>query len=221
MRSTWRAVDDYLEELHQPDAAIVEANAAAERAGLPPIGVSVAQGRFLQLMAQVTGARRALEIGTLAGGSTIWIARGLTGAERHVTTLERDPTHARVATANLARAGLGGVVDVRVGPALDSLEQLAAERVSPYDLVFIDADKPANADYLERSLPLCSPGALIIVDNVVRRGTVADASSTDPAVLGSRAVIDRVATDARLTGTVIQTVGAKGYDGMLLVRVPD
>lgn len=218
--STWRAVDSYLEALHKSDDVLAEASADADRAGLPPIGVSEAQGRFLQLIAQVTGARRALEIGTLAGYSTIWLARGLSG-DAHLTTLERDPDHARVAIANLARAGLSDVVDVRVGPALESLGQLAVERVAPFDLVFIDADKLSNADYLERSLPLCRPGALIIVDNVVRRGAVADATSTDPAVLGSRAVIDRVSGDDRLTGAVIQTVGAKGYDGMLLVRVPD
>lgn len=214
----WHAVDTYLEALHQPDDVLRDANAEAERAGLPPIGVSAAQGRFLQLMAQVMGAQRVLEIGTLAGYSTIWLARGLCGAA-HVTTLERNPSHAQVAIANLARAGLSTVVDVRVGPALEGLRDLVSEGTAPFDLVFIDADKPANPAYLDHTLALCRPGALIIVDNVVRQGAVADATSDDPAVLGSRAVIEQVAADERLTGAVVQTVGAKGYDGMLLVRV--
>lgn len=217
---TWREVDAYLEAVAHPDDALLQANRDAALAGIPAIQVSPTEGRLLQLLARVQGAQRALEIGTLAGYSTIWLARGLTG-DAHLTTLELDPLHAEVARANLARAGLGDVVDVRVGPALESLEALAAEGVAPYDMVFIDADKPSNTVYLELSLRLCRPGALIIVDNVVRRGAVADARSSDPAVLGARAVIERVAGDPSLIATAIQTVGIKGHDGMLLIRVPD
>lgn len=221
---TWTAVDTYLEPLVDQDDALLAANAAAEAAGLPPIQVSAAQGRLLQLLVAMHGARRVLEVGTLAGYSTIWLARGLPGGADggvapHVTTLEIDPAHAAVARANLERAGLTGVVEVRVGPAAQSLAALVAEGAAPYDLVFLDADKPSNVAYLERSLELTRPGAVIIVDNVVRGGAVADADSADERVRGSRAVIDRVARDPHLTGTVIQTVGTKGYDGFLLVRV--
>lgn len=217
---TWRDVDAYLEALARPDEALRQANRDGALAGMPAIGVSTAQGRLLQLLAQVQRAERVLEIGTLAGYSTIWLARGLTG-DAHVVTLELNPVHAEVARTNLARAGLADVVDVRVGPALESLAALLNEAVEPFDMTFIDADKPSNSEYLEWSLRLCRPGALIIVDNVVQQGAVVDADSSDPAVLGARAVIDRVAGDPTLTATVIQTVGAKGYDGMLLIRVAD
>lgn len=222
--ATWTAVDTYLEALVPQDDVLVAANAAAESAGLPPIQVSATQGRLLQLLTQMCGARRVLEVGTLAGYSTICLARGLPagadgGVEPHLTTLEIDPVHAAVARSNLERAGLLGVVEVRVGPAEQSLVDLVAQGVPPFDLVFLDADKPSNVRYLELSLDLTGPGAVIIVDNVVRDGTVAEADSTDERVRGSRAVIDRVAADPRLTGTVIQTVGTKGYDGFMLVRV--
>ena len=219
--ATWSAVDTYLADLVQEDEILARANEAAQEAGLPAIQVSAPQGRLLQLLAQVHGARRVLEVGTLAGYSTIWLARGLAGprADQHVTTLELDPAHAAVASANLERAGLTDVVDVRVGPALASLEALAADGVEPFDLVFIDADKPSNVAYLDWAVRLTRPGAVIVVDNVVRGGAVAQPGSTDPRAQASRAVIDRVATDPTLSGTVIQTVGSKGYDGLLLVRV--
>lgn len=219
MTQTWTAVDDYLEQLCPLDDALAAALVAADAAGLPSIQVSSTQGRFLQLLAQLGGAHRALEVGTLGGFSAIWIARGLTGGDRHLTTLELDPRHAAVARANLERAGLADVVRVRVGPAADSLAALASEGAAPFDLVFIDADKPSNVLYLDWALRLVRPGAVIVVDNVIRNGAVADAASDDERVLGSRAVIQRVAGDPRLAATAIQTVGAKGYDGFLLVRV--
>ncbi len=215
---TWRAVDDYLAPLVAEDDALRAANDAAARAGLPAIQVSAAQGRMLSLLARIHGARRALEVGTLAGYSTIWLARGLTGPGRHVTTVELDPRHAGVARANLDRAGLADVVDVRVGRGVDVLAQLTSEGAEPYDIVFIDADKPSNTAYLEAALALTTPGAVIVVDNVVRGGGLADAASGDDRVAGSRAVVEAVAADPSLDGTVIQTVGAKGYDGFLLIR---
>lgn len=218
-RATWDAVDEYLGGLCHEDEALRAATSDAAEAGLPAIAVSAPQGRLLQILAQVHGARRALEFGTLAGYSAIWLARGLTGPDRHLTSLEIDPHHAEVARRNLERAGLTDVVEVRVGPATRSAADLVAQGVEPYDLVFIDADKPSNTAYLELALQLVRSGALVVVDNVVRGGRVADASSQDPAVLGSRAVIDRVATDPRLTATALQTVGAKGYDGFMLIRV--
>jgi predicted O-methyltransferase YrrM len=217
--STWTAVDEYVGALCGEDDAMVQTNAAARAAGLPAIGVSAAQGRLLELLVQIQGASRVLEVGTLAGYSTMWLARSLRGPGPHVTTLELDPRHAAVAVENLGRAGLSEVVDVRVGPAVNSLAALVEERVDPFDLVFIDADKPSNVVYLEAALRLTKPGAVIVVDNVVRGGAVADAAAEDERVQGSRAVIDRVAHDPNLSGTVIQTVGAKGYDGFLLVRV--
>lgn len=214
----WSAVDAYVGALSPEDAALTEANAAAARAGLPAIQVSAPQGKLLQLLAQVHGARRALEVGTLAGYSAIWLARGLSGDRPHLTTLEIDPTHAAVARSNLARAGLTDVVDVVLGAAAETLRRLVDEGTEPFDLVFIDADKPGNATYLEWALRLTRPGAVIVVDNVVRGGAVADEHTADERVLGSRAVIDRVAADPSLSGTVIQTVGTKGYDGFLMVR---
>ncbi len=214
----WTAVDDYLEGLFPEDEVLLAAQAAADAAGMPAIQVSPMQGRLLQVLTQAVGARRALEVGTLAGVSTIWIARGLTGPDAHVTTLEVEARHAEVARANLARAGLADVVDVRVGPGVDSLAALVDEGVQPFDLVFIDADKPSNTAYLQAGLRLSHPGTVIVVDNVVRQGAVADADSADPRILGSRAVIEAVAADPRLTASVVQTVGSKGYDGFLLIR---
>lgn len=215
---TWDAVDTYLEDVVGQDEVLREANRTAHDAGLPAIQVSAAQGKMLHLLAQVHGARRALEIGTLGGYSTIWLARGLTGPAAHVTTVELDPRHAEVARANLDRAGLSDVVEVRVGRGVEVLAALVAEQVEPFDLVFIDADKPSNVAYLEAALHLTRPGAVIVVDNVVRAGALADLTSDDERVLGSRAVVERVARDPHLSGTVIQTVGSKGYDGFLLVR---
>lgn len=216
-QETWTAVDAWLGDLVGEDDALRAANAGAEAAGIPAIQVSAAQGRLLQLLAQVHGARRVLEVGTLAAYSTIWLARGL-GPGGHVTTIELDPRHAEVARANLARAGLSEVVDVRVGRGADVLAELEAEGVEPFDLVFIDADKPSNTAYLEAGLRLTRPGAVLVVDNVVRAGALADADPRDAAAAGAQEVVRRVAQDPTLDGTVIQTVGTKGYDGFLLVR---
>lgn len=218
MRQMWDAVDEFLHPLVAEDEALRAANAAAAAAGLPPIQVSAPQGRLLQLLARIHGAERALEIGTLAGYSTIWLARGLTGAHRHVTTIEVEPRHAEVARHNLARAGLSDIVDVRVGRAVDVLAELEGAGTAPFDLAFIDADKPSNQAYLDVALRLTRPGAVIVVDNVVRAGAIADPTVDDPRVAGARAVLQRVAGDPALEATVIQTVGTKGYDGFLLVR---
>lgn len=215
----WSAVDGYVESLLPEDKVLARVNAAAEAAGPPAIQVSASQGAFLRLLAGIQGARRALEFGTLAGYSAICLARGLAGPGRHLTTLELEPHHAEVARRNVELAGLADVVDIRVGPAAQSAAQLVAEGVAPFDLVFIDADKPSNEDYLRLALHLTRPGAVIVVDNVVRRGEVSDGASTDPRVQGSRAVIDLVANHPSLEATVLQTVGAKGYDGFMLARV--
>lgn len=215
-------VDDYVAGLLCPDDDVLQdALDRAEAAGLPAIHVSATQGRLLELLVRMQGAARVLEVGTLAAYSTIWMARGLTGTGRHVTTLEIDPTHAGVARANLRAAGLDDVVEVRVGPATDLLDDLVGAGVEPFDLVFIDADKPSNATYLAKALLLSRPGTVVVVDNVVRQGALADATTTDARVLGSRAVVEAAAADPRLTATVIQTVGHKGYDGFLLLRVDD
>jgi predicted O-methyltransferase YrrM len=217
-QETWTTVDTFLADLVAEDDALAAANAEADRAGVPAIQVSAPLGRLLQLLAEIHGARRALEVGTLAGYSTIWLARGLRGDDRHVTTLELDPRHAEVARTNLERAGLGDVVEVRLGPAVESLAALAQEGVEPFDIVFIDADKPSNVAYVEGALRLTRPGAVIVVDNVIREGAVADPGNDDDRVRGARAVIDFVAAHPALTGTAIQTVGSKGYDGFLLIR---
>lgn len=211
----WNAVDQYIaERLVEPDAALAAAVAASEDAGLPPIAVAPNQGKLLHLLALVRGARRILEIGTLGGYSAIWLARALPPGG-HLDTLESDPDHAAVARANLERAGLAGVVEVHVGPALDTLPRLTG----PYDLVFVDADKPSNAAYLAQAVRLSRPGTLIVVDNVVRGGAVADPATTDPSAVGTRALFDALAADPRLTATAMQTVGTKGWDGFVLAVV--
>ena len=215
----WSAVDDYLAALFAPhDEALVAALRASEAAGLPPIQVSPAQGKLLQLIVRMTEVRYVLEIGTLGGYSTIWMARGLASGG-HVLTLEVDSGHAAVACANLARAGLEYVVEVRVGPALESLAVLAKEDRPPFDLVFIDADKPSMPEYFERALALTRPGGVIVADNVVREGAVIDAASDNPSVQAVRRLNGRVARDPRVSATTIQTVGSKGYDGFLLAWV--
>ena len=215
----WADVDAYLEDvLMPPDPALAAALAAGQAAGLPPIQVSAPQGRLLHLLVRTRGARSVLEIGTLAGYSTIWMGRALPPDGRLVT-LEIDPAHAAVARSNVERAGLAGIVEVLLGPALQTLPRLAAEGAGPFDLVFIDADKPGNAAYVGWALRLTRPGSLIVVDNVVRDGKVADADSTDPAVLGSRRLVELLAAEPRLDATVIQTVGSKGYDGFALALV--
>jgi predicted O-methyltransferase YrrM len=216
----WTAVDAYLEEaLGLGDEALEAALAASAAAGLPDHHVSPVQGKLLQLLARVVGARRILEIGTLAGYSTIWLARALPEGGR-VVTLEADPAHATVARANLERAGLADRVELREGPALESLPRLAEDRgAGRFDLVFVDADKPNDPEYLEWSVRLARPGALIVLDNVVRGGAVAEGASDDPRVEGIRRMNERIASDPRLEATALQTVGRKGWDGFALARV--
>ncbi|WP_369215663.1 O-methyltransferase [Streptomyces flavofungini] len=224
----WNAVDDYFTDLLAPaDEALSAALRDSDAAGLPHINVAPNQGKLLQLLAQVQGARRILEIGTLGGYSTIWLARALPeGGD--LVTLEYAPAHADVARANIARAGLDKVVDIRVGPALDSLAQIGAEHTegtegadapAPFDFVFIDADKANNAHYVEWAVKLTRPGSLIVLDNVVRSGAVTDAASTDASVRGTRSALELFAQHPKLSGTAVQTVGSKGYDGFAIARV--
>ena len=215
----WRDVDEYfVSSLVDEDEALVVARASARAAGLPDHEVAPNQGALLSLIARIARARRVLEIGTLGGYSTIWLARAV-GAVGHVTTLEIDPGHARLAVANLSRAGVADRVDVVVGPARDSLRALVEQQVAPFDLVFIDADKPSNPHHLRASLALTAPGSVIIADNVVRNGAVADPGSDDDRVRGVREFIAMVAADPRLEATALQTVGSKGWDGFTLIRV--
>ena len=215
----WTAVDRYITDLLvRPDPALDAALASSTAAGLPAINVSPPQGKLLQLLARAQGARKILEIGTLGGYSTIWLARAVPARGRLIT-LEADPKHADVARANIAGAGLAGVVEVRQGPAIDTLPQLVAEKQGPFDLIFIDADKPGYPDYLPWALKLSRAGTLIIADNVVRKGAVADASSTDPSVQGVRRYNALVAAEPGLSATAIQTVGSKGYDGLTIALV--
>lgn len=215
----WSEVDRYIAERLVPAdpvlEAVLEASAAA---GLPPIHVAPNQGKLLWLLARLQGARRILEVGTLGGYSTVWLARALPPGGRLIT-LEADPRHAEVARANLERAGLAGVVEVRLGRALDTLPRLAAEGQGPFDLVFLDADKPSTAEYLRWALELTRPGSLIVADNVVRAGAVLEGSSRDPSVRGIRRFYEQVAAEPRLSATAIQTVGSKGYDGLALALV--
>ncbi|MEE1792036.1 O-methyltransferase [Streptomyces sp. BE308] len=220
-QAQWTAVDNYFNGLLVgPDAALDAAVGASGAAGLPAIQVAPNQGKLLNLLARLQGARTILEIGTLGGYSTIWLARALPAGGRLVT-LEADPAYAEVARANIARAGLAEVVEVRVGPALETLPALAAEGYGPFDVVFIDADKPSNPDYLAWSVELTRPGSLIIADNVVRDGDVVDADSTDPKVQGVRRFTELVAADPTLSATALQTVGDKGYDGLMAVLVTE
>ncbi len=215
MTETWKRVDAYLaEKLLPADAALDAALAANAAEGLPAIDVSPLQGKFLNLLAQIAGARRILEIGTLGGYSTIWLARALPEDGRLVS-LEAEPRHAEVARANIARAGLADRVEVLIGPALDSLPKLEG----PFDLVFIDADKRSNPDYLRWALRLARPGTVIVCDNVIRDGRIADADSRDPGVVGTRDFFDVLASEPRLSGTAVQTVGAKGWDGFAIAVV--
>ena len=220
-KELWTDVDRYLTaHLVPPDAALDAALATSAAAGLPEIAVSPNHGKLLHLLAKVQGARKILEIGTLGGYSTIWLARALAPGG-HLITLENDPRHADVARANLGNAGLGRIVQVRVGAALDTLPQLVAEGRGPFDLIFIDADKVNTPSYFRWALTLSRPGGLIVVDNVVRDGAVADASSTDQAVQGMRQFFELVRSEPRVEATAVQTVGIKGYDGLALLRVID
>jgi predicted O-methyltransferase YrrM len=215
----WKAVDDYLAgRLVPPDPALDAALEASTAAGLPPISVSPTHGKLLHLLATMRDARRILEIGTLGGYSTIWLARALP-PDGYLITLEADPKHADVARANIARAGLAGVVELRLGKALDTLPQIAAENNGPFDLIFIDADKQNIPRYFDWSLRLSRPGTLIVVDNVVRGGAVVDAATEDTNVQGVRQFMDVVAREPRVSATAIQTVGLKGYDGFALALV--
>lgn len=213
----WSRVDDYIElKLVKEDRAssgTLRANAAA---GLRPIDVSPAQGKLLNLLVRMSGARRVLEIGTLGGYSTIWMAKALP-PDGMIVTLEYEPHHAEVARENIARAGFADQVSVRVGVAADTLPELAKEKPEPFDLVFIDADKPNNSVYLNWAIQLGRPGTVIILDNVVRNGELNSAESTDPNVLGSRGAFDLIATNPRLSATALQTVGSKGYDGFAVM----
>jgi predicted O-methyltransferase YrrM len=215
----WTAVDDYISDLFLPsDSTMRDVLAASEAAGLPSISVTPNEGNFLMLLAELCSARSILEIGTLGGYSTIWLARGLADGGALVT-LEADPKHADVARANIARAGLSDIVEVRVGKASDTLPQLAAEGRDPFDLIFIDADKESYSEYLAWALKLSRPGSLIIADNVIRDGDVLDAASSDPRVQGTRRFNELLAAEPRVKATAIQTVGRKGHDGIAIAIV--
>jgi predicted O-methyltransferase YrrM len=217
--AVWSNVDRYLAEALIPADPILEAALAANAAAdLPAIDVSPTQGKFLYMLAKIQGSKRILEVGTLGGYSTIWLARALP-SDGQLVTLEYSTKHADVARSNIARAGLAGIVEIRIGAAADSLAQLHAENTEPFDLIFIDADKPSNPTYLEWALKLSRKGTLIVVDNVIRDGEIANASSTDPAITGTRAMFERIASDSRLTATAFQTVGSKGYDGFAFALV--
>jgi predicted O-methyltransferase YrrM len=222
----WDAVDRYIaKHLLQPDSVLDAALEDSTAAGLPPIAVTAPQGKLLHLLLRLAGARTVLELGTLGGYSTIWLARALP-ADGHLLTLEANPNYAKVAQANIARAGLGGIVDLRVGPALETLPHLAEKGLGPFDAIFIDADKQNNPSYLEWALKLSRPGTLIIVDNVVRAGAIVDPGVSDPrlgqaGVEGVRRFFEMLVDEPRLSATAIQTVGSKGYDGFALALVND
>ncbi|HWW56762.1 MAG TPA: O-methyltransferase [Sphingopyxis sp.] len=217
MGERWQAVDDYIAAtLLGDDDALATTLANNAEQGLPPIDVSAAQGKMLFLLAQMAGARRILEVGTLGGYSTIWLARALPDGGSLVT-LELETHHARVARENLERAGVSDRVDIRVGPAVDSLAAMTGE--APFDFVFIDADKQGNAHYVAEAIRLGRSGTTIVVDNVVREGGVLDADSDDERIIGTRALFDMLGADPRLDATAVQTVGAKKWDGFVLARV--
>jgi predicted O-methyltransferase YrrM len=214
----WTAVDQYFNDaLMSGDAVLDAALEASDAGGLPQHNVAPNQGKLLMLLAQMQGARRILEIGTLGGYSTIWLARALP-QDGKLITLEYEPKHAEVARANIAHAGLADEVDIRVGAAIDTLPQLAAEGAGPFDLIFIDADKRGNRDYFRWALKLSRVGTVIIVDNVARGGAVVDPNG-DESVQGVRRLTEMLAKEPRVSATAIQTVGSKGYDGFILARV--
>jgi predicted O-methyltransferase YrrM len=217
----WTAVDSYVTELLLPsDNPLTAALEASAAAGLPNISVAPNQGKLLTLLAQIQGARRILEVGTLGGYSTIWLARGL-APDGRLITLEAEPKHAEVARANIARAGFADRVEVKLGPAAETLASLVEARCAPFDLIFIDADKESYAQYLEWALRLSRLGTVIIADNVIRKGAVTDPASDDPRVQGIRRFYERLAAEPCLTATAIQTVGSKGYDGFAIALVTD
>jgi predicted O-methyltransferase YrrM len=218
-KSTWEAVDRYLNEtLVSPDPILDAAVAANATAGLPAIDVTATQGQFLHLLARLVNAKRILEIGTLGGYSTIWLARALARGGKLIT-LEYEPKHAQVALNNIANAGLSHLVELRQGPAAESLTQLYAEQAEPFDLIFIDADKRNNAAYLDWALKLSRPGSLIVIDNVIRDGKIIEANSNDPDILGTREMFAMLGSHPRLQPAALQTVGSKGYDGFAMALV--
>ena len=216
---TWNAVDSYVEAvLVREDAALLDATRRSAAAGLPPIAVTPAMGRLLHMLARMQGATRILEIGTLGGYSSIWLARALPPGGRLVT-LEADAKHAGIARVNLRESGLEGYVDLRIGTALETLPMLEREAAGPFDLVFIDADKPSSPEYFEWALKLSRPGTAIVVDNVVRGGRLAQPRTGDAGVDAMRDMTELIGRDPRVTATIVQTVGSKGYDGFLLAVV--
>ncbi len=224
---TWSAVDQYVNDHLSPsDPALDAALAASTAGGLPEIQVAANQGKLLYLLARIHRARKILEIGTLGGYSTIWLARGMTAdgtadgnKNARIVTLEFDPKHAAVAASNIARAGFADLVEVRVGRALDTLPIVERDGLGPFDLIFVDADKPSNPEYFAWALKLSRVGSVIVVDNVVRDGEVVNASSDDPRVLGVRRMVEMIEREPRVSATAIQTVGSKGYDGFLVALV--
>jgi len=219
MQELWTQVDRYFgDQLAPSDQALDDALEANEKEGLPTIDVSWFLGRFLELLVRISGARRVLEIGTLGGYSTIWMVRALPEGGQ-IVSLELVPHHAEVARANLERAGLMGRVDLRVGRASDALQALVTSGAPPFDLIFIDADKSGYPEYLDWSLKLSRPGTVIVADNVVRDGKVIEAENADPNIQGVRRFTELVAAEPRLSATVLQTVGTKGYDGFAIAIV--
>jgi predicted O-methyltransferase YrrM len=215
----WTEVDRYItDRLLPPDPVLDAVLHASEAAGLPPHNVSPNQGKLLMLLASIHKANNILEIGTLGGYSTIWLARALP-ANGRLITLESDPEHAKVARNNITRAGLNNTVEIRVGKAIDTLAMLATENIQPFDLIFIDADKPSNPEYFLWALKLSRKGSLIIADNVVRDGAVIEENSADPKVQGVRRFNEMLGSEPRVTATAIQTVGSKGYDGFAIALV--
>jgi predicted O-methyltransferase YrrM len=215
----WTEVDNFFSDaLIAPDPVLESALEASRAAGLPTISVSPNQGKLLEILARILGARSILEIGTLGAYSTIWLARGMQAGGRLIT-LESDPAHAAVARANIARAGLQGVVELCLGSASDTLPQISAEGRGPFDLIFIDADKKNIPSYFDWALRMSRPGSVIVVDNVVRDGRVIDSESDEPDIQGVRRFLEMVRANATVSGTAIQTVGVKGYDGFAIVRV--
>jgi predicted O-methyltransferase YrrM len=215
----WIAVDQFIAKQFLPhDPALEQTLADSHAAGLPEISVTPCQGKFLGLFAKAMGAKKILEIGTLGGYSTIWLARALP-ANGRLVTLELDPQHAAIAQANFAAAGLADRIDLRIGPAADTLRRLASEGCQPFDFTFIDADKASTADYLRAVLPLSRPGSVIVIDNVVRAGKVVDAASEDPDIQGVRRCLELLQAEPRITATAIQTVGSKGYDGLIIAMI--
>jgi predicted O-methyltransferase YrrM len=215
----WHEVDEYIEARLVPADPVLEATLqTSAEAGLPAISLTPALGKLLHLLARIQGARRILEVGTLGGYSTIWLARALPH-DGELVTLELNPRYAEVATANAERAGLAGLIKIEVGPALESLRALVAADAAPFDLVFIDADKQSTPEYFELSLELTRPGSVILTDNVVRDGALADPETQEPGALGMRRFHELLAANSRVSATTVQTVGSKGYDGFTLALV--